>query len=29
MVICLLGVTLRYEDICEPGMVPQYHTLRR
>ena len=26
MVICLLGVTLRYEDICEPGMVPQYHT---
>lgn len=26
MVICLLGVTLRYEDICEPGMIPQYHT---
>ena len=26
MIICLLGVTLRYEDICEPGMVPQYHT---
>ncbi|MDE1176466.1 MAG: lysophospholipid acyltransferase family protein [Edaphobacter sp.] len=26
MVICLLGVTLRFEDICEPGMVPQYHT---
>ena len=26
MIICLLGVTLRYEDICEPGMIPQYHT---
>ena len=26
MIICLLGVTLRYEDVCEPGMVPQYHT---
>jgi lysophospholipid acyltransferase (LPLAT)-like uncharacterized protein len=26
MVICLLGVTLRYEDISEPGMTPQYHT---
>jgi lysophospholipid acyltransferase (LPLAT)-like uncharacterized protein len=26
MVICLLGVTLRFEDICEPGMMPQYHT---
>ena len=22
MIICLLGVTLRYEDICEPGMHP-------
>jgi lysophospholipid acyltransferase (LPLAT)-like uncharacterized protein len=26
MIICLLGVTLRYEDICEPGTIPQYHT---
>lgn len=26
MIICLLGATLRYEDICEPGMVPQYET---
>ncbi len=22
MVICCLGVTLRYEDVCEPGAVP-------
>ena len=26
MVICLLGVTLRFEDIAEPGAVPAYHT---
>jgi len=26
MAICLLGVTLRYEDICEPGATPQYLT---
>ena len=26
MAICLLGVTLRFEDICEPGATPAYHT---
>lgn len=26
MIICLLGVTLRYEDIAEPGAEPAYHT---
>jgi lysophospholipid acyltransferase (LPLAT)-like uncharacterized protein len=26
MIICLLGVTLRYEDLAEPGAVPAYHT---
>lgn len=26
MVICLLGVTLRYEDVSEPGAKPEYHT---
>lgn len=26
MVICLLGVTLRFEDIAEPGTEPAYHT---
>jgi lysophospholipid acyltransferase (LPLAT)-like uncharacterized protein len=26
MIICLLGVTLRYEDVAEPGAVPAYHT---
>jgi lysophospholipid acyltransferase (LPLAT)-like uncharacterized protein len=26
IIICLLGVTLRYEDIAEPGAVPAYHT---
>jgi lysophospholipid acyltransferase (LPLAT)-like uncharacterized protein len=25
MIICLLGVTLRYEDIAEPGAEPAYH----
>jgi hypothetical protein len=24
MVICCLGVTLRYRDVCEPGAVPGY-----
>jgi len=26
MAICLLGVTLRFEDICEPGATTAYHT---
>ncbi len=26
MVICLLGVTLRFEDIAEPGVTPAYYT---
>lgn len=26
MVICLLGVTLRYEDVSEEGAEPAYHT---
>jgi len=26
MAICLLGVTLRFEDICEPGATTPYHT---
>src|SRR5262249_14943336 len=26
MIICLLGVTLRFEDIAEPGATPAYHT---
>ena len=24
--ICLLGITLRFEDICEPGATTPYHT---
>ncbi len=24
--ICLLGITLRFEDICEPGATTAYHT---
>ncbi|WP_035353792.1 lysophospholipid acyltransferase family protein [Edaphobacter aggregans] len=28
MIICLLGVTLRYEDVCEPGVLPAYHMPR-
>lgn len=26
MAICLIGVTLRFEDICESGATPAYHT---
>lgn len=26
IIICLLGVTLRFEDVAEPGAVPAYHT---
>jgi lysophospholipid acyltransferase (LPLAT)-like uncharacterized protein len=26
MIICLLGVTLRFEDLSEPGAEPAYHT---
>jgi hypothetical protein len=26
MVICLLGITLRYQDVCESGGVPGYDT---
>ncbi|WP_263368078.1 lysophospholipid acyltransferase family protein [Edaphobacter bradus] len=26
MAICLLGVTLRFEDVCEPGASTAYHT---
>jgi len=26
MIICLLGVTLRYEDVSEEGAEPAYHT---
>ncbi|MEO6815511.1 MAG: DUF374 domain-containing protein, partial [Edaphobacter sp.] len=25
-VICCLGVTLRYEDVCDPGTLPGYDT---
>ncbi len=26
MAICLLGITLRFEDVCEPGATPAYHS---